>query len=474
MAAAEARAAWQRAANRCLVQEDAKRAPKLACCPPAVQPHDAAGGNPASPQDPHVPTFMPINWNLMMNSSLPTDTQWWLQLQPNLGCQMALAREHLSYMGGEAAEKKMEVLAPLSRPEDVGAKKGADPFEPPWVVSAASMKQTSEMGLDEVKTLAGYPAVSLKCKGNAGNCVYEDKEFAELKAFDPLFPKPLQKEHCDMHAPWEETKKSQPWWQVADGDGLASLVPERAIENIVNNDLPRLPTQTMRVHGAEVKGAGNKDDYGLPALSASKGPDPVPDTMACSYSVSSITNDTNSSDGGSWQQHRRNNVPGDAQGSYSSTDSTPGNKPTYQNASERAKLLDALRHSQTRAREAEIAAKKAYDEKDHVIKLLFRQASHLFACKQWLKILQLENICLQLRFKEHQIATMFPELPWMMVKEKEKVAPGQEHNDGARKKGRRPNRKGGLRDTVAFAVGVGIVGAGLLLGWTLGWLLPKP
>ena len=48
-----------------------------------------------------------------------------------------------------------------------------------------------------------------------------------------------------------------------------------------------------------------------------------------------------------------------AQDSYSSTNSTPDSKPTYQNASERAKLLDALRHSQTRAREAEIAAKKA-------------------------------------------------------------------------------------------------------------------
>ena len=32
MAAAEARAVWQRTANRCFVQEDAKRAPKLACC----------------------------------------------------------------------------------------------------------------------------------------------------------------------------------------------------------------------------------------------------------------------------------------------------------------------------------------------------------------------------------------------------------------------------------------------------------
>uniref|UniRef100_A0A0A9F9G6 Uncharacterized protein n=1 Tax=Arundo donax TaxID=35708 RepID=A0A0A9F9G6_ARUDO len=272
-----------------------------------------------------------------------------------------------------------------------------------------------------------------------------------------------------MHVPWEESKKSQPWWQVADADGLASLVDERAAQSIVNSDMPR-PTQTVRVQEGKLKNPGNWDDYGRSLPSAGKEPDPVHDTMVCSYSVSS-TNETNSSDVGGWQRHQRNNVPGGEQDSYSSTDSTPSSKPTYQNASERAKLLDALRHSQTRAREAEMAAKKAYDEKDHVIKLLFRQASHLFACKQWLKMLQLENICLQLRFKEHQIATMFPELPWMMVKEK--VASGQERRDGARKKGRRPNRKGGLRNAVVFAVGVGIVGTGLLLGWTLGWLLPK-
>lgn len=467
MAAAEARAAWQRAANRCLVQEDAKRAPKLACCPPSLRPHDTSDGNPPSPQDLHAPMFMPINWNLM-NSSMPMETQWWLQLQPSFGCQTALAREHLNYVGGDAAEKRMEGLAPVSKLEDVQAKT-VDPFEPPWIVSTTLMKQTPDTGSEELKNLASYTPASLKCKGNANKCIYEDKEFTEFKAFDPLFPNKPQKEHCEMHAPWEETKKSQPWWQVADVDGLASLVAERAMENIVNNDLPR-PTQTVPVHGPQVMCPENKDGFGISAVSAGEEPDPVHDTMECSYSVSSTTNDMNSSDGGRWQHHQRNNVSGDARGSYSSTNSTPDSKPTYQDASERAKLLDALRHSQTRAREAEIAAKKAYDEKDHVIKLLFRQASHLFACKQWLKMLQLENICLQLRFKEHQIATMFPDLPWMLVKEK--VAPSQEHNEGARKKGKRPNRKGGLCDAVAFAVGVGIVGAGLLLGWTLGWLLP--
>lgn len=309
MAAAEARAAWQRAANRCLVQEDAKRAPKLACCPPqSVQQHDMSGGSPTSPQDPHIPNFMPINWNLM-SSNLPTDTQWWLQLQPNFGCQMALAREHLSYIGGVDGEKKMEGLLPVSKPDDVGAKKDADPFEPPWTISTAFMKQSSEIGLEELKTLAAFSPTGLKCKGNAKNCTYEDKESTEFKAFDPLFPKQQQKEYCEMGAPWEENKKSQPWWQVADVDGLASLVAERAMESIVNNDLPR-PTQTIRVHGTELNSPGNKVDYELPLPPSGKETDPVHETMTCSYSVSSNTNETNSSDGGGWEQQRRNNVPG--------------------------------------------------------------------------------------------------------------------------------------------------------------------
>ena len=57
------------------------------------------------------------------------------------------------------------------------------------------------------------------------------------------------------------------------------------------------------------------------------------------------------------------------QDSYSSGDHTPGSKPTYQNQkdAERAQLLDALRHSQTRAREAEVAANNAHDQKNKII-----------------------------------------------------------------------------------------------------------
>ena len=139
----------------------------------------------------------------------------------------------------------------------------------------------------------------------------------------------------------------------------------------------------------------------------------------------------------------------------------PENRQTSQSESSRARLLEALRHSQTRAREAEIAAQKAYNEKEHIVKLFFRQASHLFAYKQWLQMLQLENLCLQLRIKEHQISTLFPVLPWTPLK-----------GSGTESKGKKQMKCSFCKYAVSFAVGLGLAGAGLLLGWTLGWLLP--
>ncbi|XP_037441057.1 uncharacterized protein LOC119309067 [Triticum dicoccoides] len=465
MAAAEARAAWQRAANRCLFQEDAKRAPKLACCPPTMQQHEANSGNPTSPRDCHIPNFMHLNWN-PMNSNQPIDA-WFLQLQPNFGCHKVLSGDHLNYMGGEATAKKVDSFSPISTLDDINTKKSECPSELPWMVSTAFMKQTSEAPCE------GCPQTSLKCRGNPNDFLHEDKEVMDFKTFDPLFPKKPKKACYEMDPPWEQERKCQPWWQVADEEGLASLVAERAMQHIENNDLPK-PTQIVRIHGAKLNGHENKDGCGNSLSSSGKESRPQPhDTMMCSYSLSS-TNETNSSDGGGWQQSHKNDAHGGTQDSYSSGDHTPGSKPTYQNQkdAERAQLLDALRHSQTRAREAEVAAKNAHDEKDHVVKLLFRQASHLFACKQWLKMLQLENICLQLRLKEHQIAAMFPELPWTVMKE-EKAEPEEGRKGRAKKKGRRQSKEGGFCKAIMFAVGVGIVGAGLLLGWTFGWLLPR-
>ncbi|KAG2408453.1 uncharacterized protein HKW66_Vig0032750 [Vigna angularis] len=81
MAGAEARALWQRTANRCFVQEDAKRAP-----------------NTADESD-HTAVNVTHFTRKSSISNLSPDSRWWLHLQPNYGCQKGLTYEQLNALG---------------------------------------------------------------------------------------------------------------------------------------------------------------------------------------------------------------------------------------------------------------------------------------------------------------------------------------------------------------------------------------
>lgn len=125
----------------------------------------------------------------------------------------------------------------------------------------------------------------------------------------------------------------------------------------------------------------------------------------------------------------------------------------------KAQLLEALCHSQTRAREAEEVAKQACAEKEHVVKLLFRQASEIFAYKQWLQLLQLENMYLQFRNNENPFEISPCTSPRMR-----KSWPKSWRRKRAKRA--RPRYDVG-RYAIVFALGLGIIGAGLFLGWML-------
>ena len=129
----------------------------------------------------------------------------------------------------------------------------------------------------------------------------------------------------------------------------------------------------------------------------------------------------------------------------------------------KAQLLEALCHSQTRARQAEEAANKAYDEKEDMITHFLKQASQLFAYKQWFHLLQLEN---SLRNRKYQpIYTYFPDfVPWIPIKGKQ-----QKKGRSKTKHNSSPRYKIG-KSFGSILLGLTLVGAGLLLGWTLGWL----
>lgn len=373
MAAAEARAAWQRTANRCLVQEDAKRAPKLKCCSSSsTLQNDSTNSNTTNGQELPASNFVPLNWN-PVNSNLPLDTKWWLQLQPNFDHKKDFTSRQSSVLEDDLDEKRAE----YTEYKNINV----------------------ETIIDEIK---------------------------------------LINSKCELDSSWVGSNKCGPWWHISDQEELASLVAQKSVEQIENCDLPR-PTQTVRC---------SRNSYGcLQTLDGNK------TTTSLSYNLhragvlQSVASET--TDDKYWFTTKGLSVPSNDEELFRSDSN-----------SSRAELLEALRHSQTRAREAEIAAQKAYNEKEHIIKIFFKQASHLFAYKQWLHILQAEHRYLQLKLKEHQISTLFPTLPWMPLnKNKTKV------NEMRHKK-----KCGFCRYAVAFAIGLGLAGAGLLLGWTLGCL----
>jgi hypothetical protein len=278
MAAAEARAAWQRAANRCLVQEDRKRAPKLACCPSASeQQHGTNNGNRVNFGDRPISNFMPLSCN-PMNSNLPQDIRWWVHLQPNFGSQKDLIRD--------VCEKKVEDSAPKPKPEKpllcetfgTSVEKSPDLFEPPRMFSASFTKYSSERSL----------------------------ELLDFKISDPQPLKKQQKASSDIDAPWKEIEKIRPWWQITDENDLASLVAERAIRHIENCDLPR-PTQTIPVHSTESH--DHRSRSGGASSTAGRVSRPgfcgQCEHIDCSYNSES-TDEPSLSRNRVWQQHDRN------------------------------------------------------------------------------------------------------------------------------------------------------------------------
>ncbi|KAJ3709378.1 hypothetical protein LUZ61_013083 [Rhynchospora tenuis] len=433
MAAAEARAVWQRAANRCFVQEDAKRAPKLPPPPPpcssssssslcssASPPntstgssqqshcrHDDEDKNNNNAIDEHqqqlILNLTPLSRNPypISTANLPPDTRWWLQLHPNFAYQ----REFLLY-------------DPKSHPPYPATTHDPLPPSPDF-----------DIAFDQLEVPNTSLSMSFTKHGNSNSTDRngEDKKLSyNVKSYEDTLM----------------LKKREPWWRVADGEDLASMVAEKTTQHVENCDLPR-PTQTscyscgnlypdptMKV-GMAAFGNAYYDDNNLPSRKIFPEGSQLPFWWDDKRRIECST-----------RLERQSNESEEEKGS-------------------REELLEALCHSQTRARQAEMVAKKAHREKEDIMKLLFRQASHLFACKQWLKMLQLENLCLQLRIRDHHVP--FSSKLWS-------PPPTPPHN----KPGKIPKGKNSIcRYVVLVAVGWGLAGAGVLLGWTLGWLLPK-
>lgn len=261
MAAAEARAAWQRTANRCFVQEDAKRAPKLACCPSSsssskLQSEPSCGDAADVPN--HPATFLPFNWNPSY-SNLPPDTKWWLQLQPSFAHQKDLTHEQpssLSELEGSRNDDTMPASkqkeGPLSTEVDQDKSSGSL-LEPQRSVSVTRMKHDSEARFQELKAGNSNNKPLLQQKADMSEWVgnqkdYMDEELMDWESIDVLISNQPTKACLGMESSWIWSDRTEPWWRT-DKDELASLVAQKSLYNIENCDLPR--PQIMHVQGGQ-------------------------------------------------------------------------------------------------------------------------------------------------------------------------------------------------------------------------------
>ncbi|EOX95674.1 Uncharacterized protein TCM_005122 isoform 2, partial [Theobroma cacao] len=288
---------------------------------------------------------------------------------------------------------------------------------------------------------------------------------AEIKSPSKVSGVHLQDAQDATESPWVQGGKGEPWWRTTDKDELASLVAQKSSYFIENCDLP--PPQKMHVRRSShaCSGSSDGDEVSSLAWKSQTGPIPRPIVNSRAFTDSVRTHGRLMSSVGEGKVQCASDT------SFSTTKEDTVEQVTESDPT-KAQLLEALCHSQTRAREAERAAKQAYAEKEHIIKLFFKQASQLFAYKQWFQMLQLEALYVQIKNNEQPVSTLFPAvLPWTPYNSRKLRKSWQKTGKARRVKNGQP-RPDITKYAVAFALGLSLVGAGLLLGWTVGWMLP--
>ncbi|KAF5731272.1 hypothetical protein HS088_TW19G00878 [Tripterygium wilfordii] len=458
MAAAEVRAAWQRATNRRIIQEDARRAPKFSGSPSPSSSNlesDGAPGDCTTGRD-HV---TPVRYPQKPNSNLPSNVKWWLHLQHDIDNQKDISYEQHNMFEAEIEclntgfinenEKLCENLQTVEESITLTMHNDKYLFEHSSKIPATCKKNELGARVQELKA-----TLARERQKDVGGFWCPDDCLIDLE-FDCLVYEQPKKLSSDLESEWMGVEKTEPWWRTAGKDELPSLVAQKSLGQIENCDLP----QPLNKHLRKGPSASMEFlDYSE-SLASSDWTTGVQLRKLASHTQGSPT---------SASVHNGSNVTPSrcvSERLFSGNNSDARNKDEagYQNSSEmdpsKAQLLEALCHSQTRAREAEEAAEQAYNEKEHVLTLFFRQASQLFAYKQWLHILQLENFYLQFKNKNAPISTFFP-------------SKKKSQHKGRRRRKHKSSVYEITKCAVAFAVGLSLAGAGLLLGWTMGWLFP--
>lgn len=428
MAAGEVRTLWQRTANRCFVQEDAKRAPKLACRQTSCATSKLVDAGPANTADESDCAAVNVNHFNSKSSfchSSP-DPRWWLHLQPNYEYQKGLTNEKLS-----ALEEEVETLLA----SDESKTSGKNSLEFPELMDV--MAKHEMMKIDSI-------ACSVSSK--------QTNDFSSESDYS-----------------WIEGDKAEPWWRTTDRDELASFVSHKSLNHIENCDLP--PPKKKHLTGYPCSSTISNEKIKTASYNS--------EAKSRSFPYTTAHTQRNLDSG---LVHRKQGPSANEGLLYFASDKSSRDTPLHEDVKQgqqisegdpnKTQLMEALCHSQTRAREAEEAAKQAYAEKEHIVTLIFKQASQLFGYKQLIKLLQLETLRNQIKNNDQSTSTLFPvALPWMSYECRKSRKRKQTYSNGKREREGKPNCDI-TTYAVAIALGLSLVGAGLLLGWTVGWMSP--
>ncbi|KAA8540057.1 hypothetical protein F0562_026749 [Nyssa sinensis] len=289
-----------------------------------------------------------------------------------------------------------------------------------------------------------------------GELWYADDQMTDLEPVNCLVLEQSKKLCSDLGSDWIGVEKTEPWWRNADKDELVSLVSHKSLVHFENCDLPRPQTKHFVMGPSACPECFDHNKFLNSSLDwiAEKGISTLADCIQRSPGPGSLEKTRCTLGNVGCSLHDSDRLLRDKAETHHKVESDLS----------KVQLLEALCHSQTRAREAEKAAQQAYDDKEHIIKLFFRQASQLFAYKQWFQILQLENLFLQLKNKDRPTSSHLPAfLPWVTCKGR-RLRKGR--NKAAKRKMHPPRYRIG-KCAVAFAVGLSLGGAGLLLALKL-------
>eukprot|EP01018_Ginkgo_biloba_P028698 Gb_12433 [translate_table: standard] len=441
-----------------------------------------------------------------MTPSSLLDNKWWLQFQPEFHKKMNLGCKHLNDSKSDSTEVDVQsesISCSCLVPDQHGyGHDRSNSSVPPFMNSkVAELSNVETVGPYQTNTLhplkVNEDKLALKVPKEIAINNYsrasdadisqhcQDVDSTQYKLMDSTGFEGSVNHYLDCTTA-KSIDKVGITWRRADERELASIVAIKSAGHLQNCDLPP-PQSVSWGRRGPFKSYGEYEE-----IDVSKSPDRG---VSVSSERSEITHHEDIALHSmlvygrsplSSAVSQTNELPNALRSSSASSQERTRKRSSYggmeaiENNYEKSDLLEALRHSQTRAREAEKIATLVFSEKEKLLSLLFREASHLFAYRQWLRLLEIETrqlksqsrgfplkYCNDQSFHPHKIS-----IKKKLVMEQDNYFSVKCH-DRWLNKGQKSDPQNSGFWCLAVTLGISLASAGLILGWSTGWVFPS-